>query len=105
NFNRPIREFLNNIFRSRCTGRRPEPHLWPPRSPDLDPLDFFLSRAVKEFAYRSGQQIKSMQELKTRITEVFHRLQNMPDIHRRIRSNIEARLQACLQNNGGHVEV
>ncbi|KOX76037.1 hypothetical protein WN51_12524 [Melipona quadrifasciata] len=48
---RPVRQFLNNIG-SRWIGRSSTPKLWPPRSLDLNPLDFW--DAVKELVYRSG---------------------------------------------------
>lgn len=41
-FGRQVRAFLHEFFGTRWIGRRPASHLWPPRSPDLNPLDFFL---------------------------------------------------------------
>lgn len=41
-FGLQVRAFLNEFFGSRWIGRNPAPHLWPPRSPDLNLLDFFL---------------------------------------------------------------
>ncbi|GBP81365.1 hypothetical protein EVAR_6223_1 [Eumeta japonica] len=35
-----VRDHLNNIFPARWIGRL-GPILWPPRSPDLNPLDFY----------------------------------------------------------------
>ncbi|KAG8289720.1 hypothetical protein J6590_098624, partial [Homalodisca vitripennis] len=35
-----VREYLNNIFPNRLIGRRGSIE-WPPRSPDLSPLDYF----------------------------------------------------------------
>lgn len=40
-FSLEVREFLNNTFPNRWVGRG-EPVAWPPRSPDLNPCDFFL---------------------------------------------------------------
>jgi hypothetical protein len=37
---RAAREFLNNAYHDRWTGT--EPTAWPPRSTDLNPLDFYL---------------------------------------------------------------
>ena len=36
-----IRDFLNETFPNRWIGRN-GPTPWPPRSPDITPLDFFL---------------------------------------------------------------
>ena len=41
-----VRNYLNEIFPNRWIGRN-APILWPPRSPDLSVLDFFLWGAVK----------------------------------------------------------
>ncbi|EZA52969.1 hypothetical protein X777_07423 [Ooceraea biroi] len=41
-FGREVRAYLDRFFGTRWIGRRPAPHLWPPRSPDLNPLDFFF---------------------------------------------------------------
>ena len=40
-FSLVAREFLNATYEDRWIGRG-GPHLWPARSPDLNPLDFFL---------------------------------------------------------------
>ena len=37
-----VREYLNNVFPNLCIGRG-GPVQWPPRSPDLNPMDFLLS--------------------------------------------------------------
>jgi hypothetical protein len=38
---RAVRDVLSNTYRDRWIGRR-EPTAWPPRSPDLNPLDIYL---------------------------------------------------------------
>lgn len=45
-----VRMFLNQRFPNRWIGRG-GPVLWPPRSPDLNPLDFFLWGYVKDAVY------------------------------------------------------
>ena len=42
-----VREYLNTRFPGRWTGRA-APIAWPPRSPDLTPMDFFLWGFVKD---------------------------------------------------------
>ena len=44
---REVREYLNTRFPGRWIGRA-APLAWPPRSPDLTPLDFFLWGFVKD---------------------------------------------------------
>ena len=41
-----VREYLNNVFPSRWIGRG-GPVQWPPRSPDLTPMDFFILGEMK----------------------------------------------------------
>jgi hypothetical protein len=43
--------FLNEIFPDLWIGRN-GPIPWPPRSPDITPLDFFLWSYVKDIMYR-----------------------------------------------------
>ncbi|GFX38244.1 uncharacterized protein TNCV_3838401 [Trichonephila clavipes] len=47
----PVRDWLDIAFPGRWIGRQ-GPVLWPPRSPDLTPLDFFLWGHLEELVYR-----------------------------------------------------
>ena len=47
-----VREFLDQKFSNRWIGRG-GPIFWPPRSPDITPLDFFLWGFVKDIVYRT----------------------------------------------------
>jgi len=47
-----VRNFLNQRFPGRWIGRR-GPVEWPPRSPDLNPLDYFLWGYLKSEVYRN----------------------------------------------------
>ena len=47
-----VREFFNETFPDRWIGRD-GPILWPPRSPDITPWDFFMSGYVKDIVYRT----------------------------------------------------
>ena len=49
----PVRNFLDEQFPERWIGRGSSPIAWPPRSPDLTPLDFFLWGFVKDQVYRT----------------------------------------------------
>jgi hypothetical protein len=42
-FSRAVRDVLSNSYHDRWIGRG-GPTAWPPRSPDLNPLDFYLWR-------------------------------------------------------------
>lgn len=57
---------LIELFGDHRIGRH-GPHAWPPRSPDLTPLDFFLWGCVKDRAFdRTYQNIDSFKERKQR---------------------------------------
>ena len=45
-----VRQFLNDTFPDKWIGRH-GPILWPPRSPDITPLDFFLWGYAKDIVY------------------------------------------------------
>ena len=47
-----VRQFLNVAFPERWIGRD-GPILWPLRSPNITPLDFFLWGYVKDIVYRT----------------------------------------------------
>jgi hypothetical protein len=48
-FSRAVRDILNNTCHDRGIGRGPT--VWPPRSPDLNPLDFYPRRHLNTFVY------------------------------------------------------
>lgn len=57
---------LTSMFDDRLIGYRTLPAAWPPRSPDLTPMDFFLWGYLKNEVYR--RPISNVQELRDRIT-------------------------------------
>ncbi|GBP60453.1 hypothetical protein EVAR_37489_1 [Eumeta japonica] len=63
---RPIREYLNEEYPERWIGRL-GPVLWPPRSPDLNLLDFFYWGRLKDRVYT--KPISTLDELRHRSTQ------------------------------------
>ena len=63
-----VRAFLNARFGERWIGRD-GPTPWPPRSPDINPLDFFLWGYVKTRVFRTP--VTSLRHLKRRINQAF----------------------------------
>jgi hypothetical protein len=47
-----VRQYLDQSFETKWIARG-SVNLWPPRSADLTPLDFFLWGAVKEKVYQT----------------------------------------------------
>jgi hypothetical protein len=61
-----VREYLNTRFPGWWIGRA-APRAWPPRSPDLTPMDFFLWGFVKDKVFVPPLPANVV-ELRTRIT-------------------------------------
>lgn len=95
----PVRQWLTQNFPDRWIGRR-GPVEWPPRSPDLTPLDFFLWGHLKSVVYKTKPQ--NLEDLKARISAACREIQ--VEVFRNVREEYENRLYYCLQNNGQHFE-
>lgn len=63
-FARIVRQYLDLVFPNRWIGRS-GPILWPPRSPDLTALDFFLWGFLKDRVFRTIPQ--TIQKMENRI--------------------------------------
>lgn len=61
-----MREFLNQRYPERWI-RRLGPILWPPRSPDLNPLDFFYHGCLKDRIYL--KPIATLDELRQKFAK------------------------------------
>ena len=72
--------------------------LWPPRSPDLTPPDFYLWGKLKGSVYADNP--RTTDELKQKITSVIQNTQ--PDELGRVFQNTQRRARLCLQVNGAH---
>ena len=68
--------------------------LWPPRSPDLTPPDFYLWGKLKGSVYADNP--RTMDELKQKIISV---IQNIAFFQ-----NTQRRARLCLQVNGAHFQ-
>lgn len=63
-----VRAYLNEIFEDRWIGRASPFLTWPPRSPDLTPMDFFVWGHLKDRLYK-GQKFASLEVLKAKVDE------------------------------------
>ncbi|GBM17514.1 hypothetical protein AVEN_193793-1 [Araneus ventricosus] len=82
-----VREFLDTTFPQRWIGRGAV-MAWPPRSPDITPLDFYLWDYVKQHEY--SERINDINHLKQRITDVIHSV--TPDVFTRVWEELDYRL-------------
>ncbi|GBM15849.1 hypothetical protein AVEN_260127-1 [Araneus ventricosus] len=74
---------------------------WPPRSPDITPLDFYLWGYVKQHMY--SERINDINHLKQRITDVIHSV--TPDVLTCVWEELDYRLDVCKATNGTHIEL
>ena len=99
-FARNVRDWLNENFSMRWIGRR-GPVEWPPRSPDLTPMDFFLWGYIKDIVYR--KKLEKLEELEEAIQEAIAAIP--PDMLMRAVHSVQHRLEKCRDQNGTQVEL
>lgn len=98
---RAVRNFLNNTY-PRWIGRGG--HIpWPPRSPDLNPLDFFVWGSMKAFVY-NGIEVANEEDLQQRIFQAAAHIREDRAVFNRLLRKFTERVQACIDANGGHFE-
>ena len=95
-----VRQFLNDTFPDKWIGRD-SPILWPPRSPDITPLDFFLWGCVMDIVYRI--KVRDVSDLQQRIIEALDTV--TVDMLAGTWLEIEYRLDILRATDGAHVEV
>lgn len=98
---RAVRDRLNVLFDRRLVALGTEVE-WPPRSPDLTPMDFFLWGYVKGKIYLTPPE--NIQELRQRIILSFTELRQNRDFIVNSVREMRRRVELCIQNNGHHVE-
>ena len=74
---------------------------WPPYSPDLSVLDYFLNDRVKNLVHCDGQ-IQTLAQLEARITWSFTQI-TQEEVSNAI-SGFTKRLEQCLKEDGGPFE-
>lgn len=99
-YTRFVRDHLNAVYGDDWIGRG-GPITWPPRSPDLNPCDFFLWGYIKNIVYR-GADTHNEEEIRARIDAAFASID--PVMISRTTRNILRRAQACVDVNGQHFE-
>ena len=96
-----IRRLLRTKFQNRVVALH-HPVEWPPRSPDLTPLDFFLWGYLKQKVFRTPPA--NLVELRRRIVDEVNVLRQNPAIIRSSFNAMMGRTNHCMQRNGSHVE-
>lgn len=77
------------------------PIAWPPRSPDLTPMDFSVWGNAKDFVYKSEPQTN---EDMVQLMRDFFDEANDPDSCKHLCRSVVRRYELCVDRHGGHIE-
>ena len=92
----PAREKLKIFLKAELSQKS----LWPPRSPDLTPADFFLWGLLKSKVYKNTP--RTIEQLKEAISQEIEAFNiNTLGI---VFQNLEKRIQVCLDVKGDHFQ-
>ncbi|XP_070531446.1 histone-lysine N-methyltransferase SETMAR-like [Cardiocondyla obscurior] len=98
-WSRGVRRLLDARFRDRWIGRG-GPIIWPPRSPDLTPLDYFLWGHIKNLV--EPQRNGTVNEVREAIVAAFATI--TPHMVYQATQDVVRRARLCVQQRGGHFE-
>ena len=94
-----VRTFLDKNFNGRWIGRRGSVE-WPPRSPDITPLDFFLWGYLKSKVFVN--RALTLDELRQKITQ---QCQQIPaEMFKNVQESWINRLRCCILQHGEQFE-
>ncbi|KAJ8955873.1 hypothetical protein NQ318_005421, partial [Aromia moschata] len=95
-----VRNYFNSEFNERWIGRD-GPILWPPRSPDLTILDFYLWGRLKQIVYREPLE-NDEEQLKTGIQNAVKSL-SIEEISNSF-NEFRVRIEICAEKGGALFE-
>lgn len=101
-FSQLARHSLDIMYPRRWIGRS-EPYSWPPKSSDLNPLDFFLWGHLKTLVYETS--VHNINDLRERIIAGCNVIQATPQIFLRVRNSLRRRAENCIIMGGNHVQI
>jgi hypothetical protein len=94
-----VRDVISNTYRDRWTGRG-GPTAWPPCSPVLNPLDFYLVGRLTTLVYAAPAE----NEEAHRTVDACQTIRNCSGIFEWVRRSMMRRVEACIESHGGHSE-
>ena len=100
-FSREVRVLLDAMYGQHWIGRG-GPVAWPPRSPDLTSLDFFLWGHLKSLVYETP--VMSREDLVARIVAAAGEIRETPDIFANVRRSMIRRYETCIRVGGRSFE-
>jgi hypothetical protein len=95
-----VREYLDVVFPGKWIGRA-GPVEWPPRSPDLTPLDYFLWGYLKSHAF--ANRPTSLEQLEENIRSVCNRIVEN-NLLERVLGGWDQRVRDCVAADGEQFE-
>jgi len=95
-----VTDVLNERFPDTWIGRG-GPIPWPPRNPDLFPLDFSLWGYIKNIVY--AEKIRTIQQLQDRITSAIETVTR--DMIQKTWQEIELRFDVSRATKTTHIEI
>jgi hypothetical protein len=98
--NHLVNNHLQNLFYDQWIANN-GPHLWPPRSPDLTVLDFFIWGTIKNKVYNTA--LTTMEDCMQRVRIAFEEL-NPQSIRRATHEEFLLRCEKCLEVQGRQFE-
>lgn len=112
-YGRQVRQWLDQYYYRRWIGRLPNNHpnmripgegpvAWPPRSPDLNPLDYFVWGHLKQIVYDTP--VNTREELIRRIRNACDEIKNNPIQITAAVNTLIRRCQKCIEAGGMHFE-
>lgn len=96
---RIVSDFMNREFGNQWLGNQ-GPVLWPPRSPDITPLDFYLWGRIKDLTFK--QRPNSRQTLEAAVRNAFDSISPVELIN--ASNNVTKRCRLCINVDGGQFE-
>lgn len=98
-----VRSYLNQQYPNKWIGRGDDaPVSWPPRSPDFNPLDYFLWGHLKSIVYKTP--VRNEEQLWRRIQDATNDIRNDEEVMQRVLFNLIRRLNLCMDVNGQNFE-
>lgn len=96
-----VKQYLDANYENRWIGRN-GPVLWPARSPDLTPLDFYVWGRLKGLVYVK-EPINSREQLINKINDACEILKGEMRLGITT-TEVRRRARACVRNGGAHFE-
>jgi len=96
-----VSDYLNESFPNRWLGRG-GPIPWPPRSPDLTPLDYHLWGHMKTLVYET--KVDSRTALRDCIFAAAEHIRNHPNIIGSASQSLVMRAENYIAAGGGHFQ-